>query len=144
MSQKSCPISLVSVDSNIARINSFYVGILFSIYFISNFTFLIVFLIVDFFTRIFFAKEYSLIFILSTQTKKVLKLESINVDAAPKKLAAIFGLIFLIIILFLNILELLFAFYIFSAILFLCIFLELVFSYCVGCEIYHIYKKLFS
>ena len=48
------------------------------------------------------------------------------------------------VILFLNILELLFAFYIFSAILFLCIFLELVFSYCVGCEIYHIYKKLFS
>lgn len=143
MTQKSCPISLISVDSNVARINAFYVGTLFSIYMMSNSTALILFLILDFITRIFYSKEYSLLFILSKQTKKTMNLKSIKVDAAPKRLAAIFGLLFLTTILLLNLLGLTISFYIFSIILLVCIFLEVAFSYCLGCEIYHLYKRLF-
>lgn len=143
MTHKSCPISLISVDSNVARINAFYVGTLFSIYMMSNSTALILFLILDFITRIFSLKEYSLLFMLSKRTKKALKLESIKVDAAPKKLAAIFGLVFLVTIFLLSILGLVIPFYIFSGILLVCIFLEVAFSYCLGCEIYHLYKRVF-
>ena len=143
MNNKSCPISLVSVDSNIARITAFYVGVIFSIFLIAQNYALIFFLILDFATRIFFSKEYSLLFMLSKNTKIIMKLESIKVDAAPKKLAAIFGLMFLIAITALHLANLSLLFYIFSGILLVCISLEVLFSYCLGCEIYHLYKRIF-
>jgi hypothetical protein len=143
MNNKSCPISLVSVDSNIARINAFYVGLIFSIFLVTQSSALVFFLILDFVTRIFLNKEYSLLFILSKNTKNILKLETIKVDAAPKKLASLFGLVFLVTIAILYVLNLTLLFYIFSGILLACIFLEVAFSYCLGCEIYHIYKRVF-
>lgn len=144
MNNESCPISLVSVDSNIARINAFYVGILFTTFLFTLNLILILFLILDFATRIFLPKEYSLLFILSKKTKEILNLKNIKVDAAPKKLAALFGLVFLILILGMQLLNLTLLVYIFSAILLACIFLEVLFSYCLGCEIYHIYKRIFA
>lgn len=144
MTEQSCPVSLISVDSNIARINAFYVGILFSLYLVTGFPLLVLFLIVDFSTRIFLQKEYSLLHILSKATKKILKLPTLKVDAAPKRLAAFFGLFFLVTIFILNFFNLTLLAYICGVILLLCIFLEVVFSYCLGCEIYHIYKKIFD
>jgi hypothetical protein len=143
MSNKSCPISFVSVDANAARITAFYVALLFGIYLILNSTALILFLIVDFSARVFLSKEYSPLYLLSMQTQKLLHIESIKVDAAPKKLAAIFGLLFVITIFLLNFFQLTIVFYTFSAILLLCLFLEVTFSYCLGCEIYHLYQRVF-
>lgn len=143
MNNKSCPISLISVDSNIARINAFYVGIIFTMFlFTLNFT-LILFLILDFSTRIFLRKEYSLLFVLSKKTKNIFNFQTIKVDAAPKKLAALFGLVFLVVILGLQLVNLTFFVYIFSGVLLACIFLEVAFSYCLGCEIYHLYQRVF-
>ena len=143
MQSKSCPISLVSVDSNIARINAFYVGLLFTLFLFTLNPALIFFLILDFATRIFFHKEYSLLFILSKKTKQLLNLQTIKVDAAPKKLAALFGLVFLVAISAVQLANLIVLFYIFSIILLSCIVLEVSFSYCLGCEIYHLYKRVF-
>ncbi len=143
MNNKSCPISLVSVDSNVARINAFYVGLLFVAYMFTLNSAIILFLILDFSTRIFFNKEYSLLFILSKMTKSILKLQTEKVDAAPKKLAAVFGLVFLLTIFLVSLVHLTLLFYILSGILLSCIFLEVVFSYCLGCEIYHLYKRVF-
>jgi len=143
MNNKSCPISLISVDSNIARINAFYVGIIFTLFILFQNLALVLFLILDFATRIFFKKEYSLLFILSMQTKQILKLESVKVDAAPKKLAALFGLVFLLAITAVHFANLTTLFYIFSGVLLACIFFEVAFSYCLGCEIYHLYKRVF-
>lgn len=143
MNNKSCPISLISVDSNIARINAFYVGTLFVLFLLIENDALVYFLILDFVTRIFFSKEYSLLHILSVKTKELFKLETRKVDGAPKKLAALFGLTFLIAIAIVNSLGLVILFYILSLVLLACIFLEVAYSYCLGCEIYHLYKKLF-
>ena len=143
MKNKSCPISLVLVDSNIARTNAFYVGLIFSIFLFTQSSVLVFFLILDFVTKIFLSKEYSLLFILSKNTKNILKFETIKVDAAPKKLASLFGLIFLVTIAALHVLNLTIVFYIFSGILLVCILLEVAFSYCLGCEIYHLYKRVF-
>ena len=143
MNNKSCPISLISVDSNVARINAFYVGILFTIFIVLQNSTLVLFLILDFTIRIFLNKEYSLLYMLSKKTKQLLKLESVKVDAAPKKLAALFGLVFLLAITAVHLANLTTLFYIFSAVLLACIFFEVAFSYCLGCEIYHLYKKVF-
>ncbi|MDF1876470.1 DUF4395 domain-containing protein [Sulfurimonas sp. SAG-AH-194-L11] len=144
MSNKSCPISLVSVDSNIARINAFYTGILVVIYFLTLQTPILYFLILDFSTRLFLKKEYSFLFILSSATKDILKFPSKKVDAAPKRLANYFGLLFSLLITAATLLELMTLMYILLGVLFLCILLEVIFNYCLGCEIYHIYKRIMN
>ena len=143
MNNKSCPISLISVDSNIARINAFYVGLLFTLFIVFQNLALVLFLILDFVIRIFLNKEYSLLFMISKKTKQLVKLQSVKVDAAPKKLAALFGLVFLLAITAIHLAGMTLLFYLFSGVLLACIFFEVAFSYCLGCEIYHLYKKVF-
>ncbi|MBL1244031.1 MAG: DUF4395 domain-containing protein [Sulfurimonas sp.] len=144
MSNKSCPISLVSVDSNIARINAFYTGMLVVIYFLTLQVPILYFLILDFATRLFFKREYSFLFILSSATKDILKFPSVKVDAAPKRLANYFGLIFAVLITLTALLDLTAIMYVLLIVLLVCIFLEVVFNYCLGCEIYHLYKRFLS
>lgn len=141
MKSRSCPISLISVDGNIARINAFYVGILFGLYLLTMNYLILYFLIFDFSIRLFSNKKYSFILFLSTQTKKILRIRSDRVDYAPKKLAMYFGLMFLLSIFITHILHFTFLFYLFSVVLLACISLEAFFSYCLGCEIYHLYKR---
>ncbi|SFV69062.1 hypothetical protein MNB_SM-4-775 [hydrothermal vent metagenome] len=144
MNNKSCPISLVSVDSNIARINAFYTGMLIIVYVLTLQVPILYFLILDFSTRLFYKREYSFLFILSSATKDILKLKSKKVDAAPKRLANYFGLIFAVLITVTTLLELTSIMYILIIVLLVCIFLEVAFNYCLGCEIYHLYKRFLS
>ncbi|CAI6149296.1 MAG: hypothetical protein SPLUMA1_SPLUMAMAG1_00831 [uncultured Sulfurimonas sp.] len=144
MNNKSCPISLVSIDSNIARINAFYTGMLVLAFSLTLQVPILYFLILDFSTRLFYKREYSFLFILSSATKDILKLKSVKVDAAPKILANYFGLIFAVLITLTALLELTSIMYILVIVLLICVFLEVVFNYCLGCEIYHLYKKFLS
>ena len=144
MNSKSCPISLVSVDSNIARINAFYTGVLVVVFLVTLELGIIYFLILDFATRLFLKKEYSFLFILSSATKDILHLPSLKVDAAPKRLANFFGLFFLLAIALATLLNFSSLMYILAAILLACVMLEVLFSYCLGCEIYHLYKRFLS
>ncbi len=144
MKNKSCPISLVSVDSNIARINAFYTGMLVVAYIFTLQVPILYFLILDFSTRLFYKREYSFLFILSSATKDILKLKLVKVDAAPKRLANYFGLIFAVLITLTALFELTSIMYILVIVLLICVFLEVVFNYCLGCEIYHLYKRFLS
>ena len=141
MNNKSCPISLESVDASLVRINSFYVGVVFTLFILTQSPFIILFLSLDFITRIFLSKEYSLLIQLSKMTKKLLNMKSNPVDSAPKKLASYFGLIFVVSIFFTTVLGFSLVASVLSLVLAVCIFLEVAFSYCLGCEIYHLYKK---
>ena len=141
MTNKSCPVSFINVDGNVSRVNAFYVGILFIAYLLTMNSFILYFLIIDFIIRLSYRKEYSLLFMLSVQTKKMLRVKSDMVDYAPKRLASLFGLIFLVAISLSSLANLTILFYILSIALLMCILLEAIFSYCLGCEIYHIYMK---
>lgn len=141
MNNKSCPISLESVDASLVRINSFYVGVVFALFILTQNPLIVLFLSLDFITRIFLSKEYSLLIQLSKMTKKLLNMKSNPVDSAPKKLASYFGLIFVVSIFFTTVLGFSLVSSVLSLVLAVCIFLEVTFSYCLGCEIYHLYKK---
>jgi len=144
VNNKSCPISLISIDSNVARINAFYTGVLVVIFLFTLQTPIIYFLVLDFFLKVAQKKEYSLLFILALKTKKVLNLKSVKVDAAPKRLAAFFGLLFSILIAVTALTELVTIMYVLVIVLLACIFLEVAFNYCLGCEIYYLYKRFLS
>ena len=141
MQSKSCPISFVRVDANIARISAFYVAILITLFLVIKSELIMLFLTIDFLTRVFSKKDYSLIYMLSYLTKDILKFNTLMVDAAPKKLAMLFGLVFVSAILIASFLSLHLLVYLLSAVLLACVFLEVTFSYCLGCEIYHLYKR---
>jgi len=141
MSQTSCPISFVKIDANVVRINAFYILLLFSLYLITLNKFILLFLIADFAIRLFGNKDYSPLFFLSLRTKELLHVKSKYEDAAAKRLATYFGLTFLVLILLFDLLHVELLLYSTSAILLLCIFLEVAFNYCLGCKIYYLYKR---
>ncbi|WP_457746721.1 DUF4395 domain-containing protein [Sulfurimonas sp.] len=141
MSQKSCPISFVQVDTNLVRINSTFMALLLMAYLLSGEAYILYFLIADMASRMFFGQNYSLLSNLAIFFQNVFNIQNRFSDAAPKKLASYFGFTFLITIAALHLFSFNSAMYIVSAILLACLFLEVLFSYCLGCEIYHLYKR---
>ena len=140
---KSCPISFELIDANIVRINSFYLGLVFLLFIFTQNSAIILFLVLDFVTRIFINKEYSLLIMISKKTKQLFNVQTKMEDIAPKRLASYFGLLFTTIIALTSLLGFSLLLNIFSAVLLICILLEVTFSYCIGCEVYHLYKKIF-
>lgn len=141
MSNRSCPVSFVSIDGNVTRISSFYFGLIFSVYLFTMHNAIIYFLIIDFIVRLFIGQKYSILNIVATQTKNILHIKEHLVDSGAKRLAAFFGLIFLVIISLVGILNLDILFYAFSIVLLACILMEVTMSYCIGCEIYYLYMR---
>lgn len=140
--QRSCPVSLKHIDATVARINAVFITLFVVLFLFTSYKLILIILACDFCIRIFGWGKYSPISNLSVATKKMLHLKTRMSDPAPKKLAAFFGLTFLLLMILLSFLNFTFALYTTATILLICTSLEVVFNYCVGCEIYHIYKKI--
>jgi hypothetical protein len=139
---RSCPLSFKQIDGTIARINAVFITLLVVMFLITSNEFILYFLAIDFLLRLSNYKSFSPIFNLSKNVKKLFSLKTNMTDAGAKRLAAYFGLIFIVLMSILSNLNLDVALYITATILLFCSSLEVLFNYCVGCEIYHIYKKL--
>ena len=140
---QACPISYKQIDGTIARINAFFITLSVVIFLYTSLSIVAYILTIDFFIRLYINKKFSPIFNLSKITKKILNLRTNLTEAAPKRLAAYFGLFFSIFISVESTLGLYETAYITSLILLFCSSLELFFNYCLGCKIYYIIKKIF-
>jgi len=139
---QSCPLSFQTVDATIARINSLWIALfLMSYYFSHNILFLFI-VGFDFFIRIYGNKEYSFFIKLSTLVKNIFKLKSHFTDSGAKKLAAQFGLLFVLLLSVTDYFQITYIHYGIFSIFILCVLLELLFEYCVGCKIYYLIQKL--
>ncbi len=139
----SCPLNFVQVDSNASRLSSLMVAALVVIYLISSYTFILYFLILDFSLKLFVDKKYSLISIIALAMRKSLKIEEKFTDGGAKRLAGIFGLIFVSSLLITDILVLETLTFIVAGIFLSCSLLDVFINYCLGCQIYYIVKKLY-
>ncbi|WP_324171659.1 DUF4395 domain-containing protein [Sulfurimonas sp.] len=139
----SCPIAFREIDGTIVRIGAFFVSLVVVAYLFTSQIFLLIFLVIDFYIRIYWHKPYSLIFQLSRFVKKILKLDSDMTDAGSKRLAAQFGLLFSIMLIVEGFVGFDFALYLTAGALLVCTSLEVLFGYCVGCKIYFIIKKVY-
>lgn len=139
---RACPVSLRQIDANIARINSFFItsGVIIFLYF--GWTIIPIFLAVDFFIRLFLKPKYSYIIFLSKIIKKVFHIKTKMTDQAPKRLAAFFGLFFTVFISLSSLLGYHDISYGIAYILLFCSSLELFFNYCLGCQIYYLYRYI--
>lgn len=139
---QTCPLSFVTIDGTIARINSFWTALFLVAYYFTSEVSILFILALDFIMRIYINREYSMIFNLSKLVKDTLHLEEHLTDSGAKRLAAQFGLLFI----FLLAVTQEYNFYLLHIAIFItflsCIFLELFFNYCVGCKIYYIFQKI--
>ncbi len=139
----ACPMTFENIDSNVSRINSFFVAGFIMLYLVTSFAFILYFVFIDFFIKLFADKKYSPIFILSKLIKKTLHLKDAPIDSGAKRLAAYFGLLFVAMLIVTHHIDNATATYIVAVIFLSCSLLDVVFNYCLGCKIYFLIKKIY-
>ncbi|MBL4874962.1 MAG: DUF4395 domain-containing protein [Cohaesibacteraceae bacterium] len=139
----SCPINSQQVDSYASRISSFIVALLIILYLVSSSKYILYLLCVDFIVKLFTEKKRSLITILALKMRKSFKMQEKLIDAGAIKIANIFALVLVFVLLIGHYLGLNFLTLITAEVFLLCALLNVFFDYCVGCKIYEIIKKFY-
>lgn len=142
MSQQ-CPLLFRQVDATVTRINTLFVVIALVGFLISENWVILVALIIDFMLRLYGLKQWSPITNASLFIQKKFSLPTKMEDAGAKRLAAIFGVGFVIAILISSFAGSEIAVNGIAAIFLACAGLELLFGYCIACKIYYIAKKFY-
>jgi len=140
MSQ-ACPLAFRQIDGTIARLNALSVFVVLTLFILFPDPLLLLFLAIDFMIRLYGKKSFSPIQYLSIHLQNLFHLKREMTDAGAKRLAAHFGLAFVILTLSAYLSGLTLAMYLFAGIFLFCLTLELLFAYCIGCKIYFIYRK---
>ncbi len=134
----SCPISGTKVDENVARLNgvsTIVLAILLHFHILFG-----ILLIVDFILRILKIK-YSPIARINKLIVTKLNITPKPIDFAPKRFAAMIGLMLSTIIVLLNLINLTFISVVLSLLLITAAGLEAFLNYCLGCELYSLLRK---
>lgn len=142
MSQ-TCPLLFRQVDSTISKISAAVVMTGVIIYLITMQKWIIFFTILDFILRLYGYKKVSPIFQLSNGIQKLFRLPVYLEDAGAKRLAAIFGLFFMIGIVVSDFAGCLIGIWIIAGIFISCVLLDLLFDYCIACKVYSTAKKIY-
>lgn len=140
---QQCPLLFRQVDATVIRINTLFIIVGVIGFLMSYNVFILVFLITDFFLRLSGRKQLSPIQQMSLMIQKKFSLPTKMEDAGAKRLAAIFGIGFMIAILIASLLNSVIVVHALVGIFLVCAGLELLFGYCIACQIYHIAKKLY-
>lgn len=138
---QSCPLAFRQIDGTVARLNALTVMALLSFFVALPNPLILLFLGVDFMVRLYGNKVFSPVNQLSKGIRRVLGLKSAMVDAGAKRLAAHFGLLFVLLSLAANLAGATLLMYSAVALFMFCLALEMLFGYCIGCKIYFIYRK---
>jgi len=139
----ACPVSFKNINLTVSRLSSFIVSMLVLYYLYSFNLFILFFLLIDFSTRLFYDKKFSLVDTSSRFLKGALRLKDIFGDSGAKKLAGIFGLIFVVILIISNYMDLKIFSFVVGGVFILCSLMDALVNYCVGCKIYFIIKKIY-
>ena len=142
MSQ-TCPLTFRLIDGTLARLSAVFVFLFTVLFLLTAQNLFLFFVLVDFLMRLYGIKNYSIIHNLAIISKKLFSLKTEMTDAGAKRLAAHFGVFFVFLLLIESFLNLHVTLYITAGIFLLCSGLEILFSYCIGCKIYFIIKKIY-
>jgi hypothetical protein len=136
-----CPLIFRQIDGTIARLNALSVFLLLVLFVFWPNSLILLFLGIDFMIRLYGNKSFSPVFQVSKVLKKLFGFKTEMTDAGAKRLAAHFGLFFVFAALASNLSGLIIMTYVTVAVFLLCLGMELLFNYCIGCKIYFIYRK---
>ncbi len=135
----ACPISRDKVDERVARLN----GVVSLMFVLSGLGYPIIWLIlaIDFLVRS-ISPRASLISTLNRQLVKICKDKPVLINAAPKKFAAMMGLVMSLLLFLFSYLGITLALNVILIFFVIAIMLEALFKYCIGCQIYSILHNL--
>ena len=140
---QQCPLIFRQVDATVTRINTLFVIIALMAFLVAQNALILVALIIDFILRLSGYKQFSPVNRLSLLIQKQFSLPIKMEDAGAKRLAAIFGTVFTVILLMASLFHADVVIAIVSGIFLFCAALELLFGFCVACQIYYIAKKIY-
>ncbi len=139
----ACPLNFKRVDENISRITALFVSSLIILYLYTDNVYILIFLSLDFILKLFLNKEISPITMLSEYMKSFFKIKDKFVDGGAKRLAGFFGLSFVLLLLFTHIFHSMIISWSIALVFLSCSLMDAFFSYCIGCKIYFIIKKIY-
>lgn len=139
----SCPMSFKQIDSNVSRLTSFFVATFVVLYLVYGFSLLLYIVAIDFVMRLFITKDSSLFYMSALFIKEIMNIKDKFVDSGSKRLAAYFGLIFVLMLLVSHYFDVYIITLSVAAIFLTCSLLDVVFDFCLGCKIYFIIKKIY-
>lgn len=142
MSQ-ACPLLFRQVDANISKMSAIAVSLGIVAYLFTMQKFILIFIIIDFILRLSRFKGFSPVFRGSCFIKTVLSLPTRLEDAGAKRLAALFGLTFTISMLAFDLVGFTLGIWIVAAIFIACVVLDLLFDYCIACQVYSIARRIY-
>lgn len=139
----ACPLNFQRVDENLSRLNTLLVVLLVFSYLYTLQIGILFFLIIDFSIKLFISKTNSPIGYLGKKIKKWFSLREKFIDGGAKRLAAYFGLSFMVLLLVSHFFEN-WNITLLIALLYLsCALLDVFFRFCIGCKIYFVIKKIY-
>ena len=136
MKQLVCPISSEKINERVVRLNALFGILLLISAFLFHSVYFVVFLMVDFYVRVFTKAKYSPISFISHSMANALNLGNKKTDKAPKIFAARLGFLFTFVLSVLLILDYQTAAYIVGGMLVFFATLEFALAICVGCYIF--------
>lgn len=140
---KVCPIIFRQVDSTVSKISATFVSTGVITYLITMQKLILIFLILDFMVRLSKYKRFSPIFRISSSIKLFFNLPTHLEDAGAKRLAAIFGMIFMAGMLLSDLLGWAYSIWIIAFIFLLCVALDIFLDYCIACVFYSLFKSIY-
>ena len=101
------------------------------------------FLALDFIVKLFLNKSLSPITMLSHSIKGVFRIKEKFTDGGAKRLAGMFGLSFVFLLIVTHFLNAWFGSLAVAAIFLSCSLFDVFFNYCIGCKVYFIIKRIY-
>ncbi|WP_455756224.1 DUF4395 family protein [Sulfurimonas sp.] len=138
----TCPLNFVPIDSNTSRLSSLIVAILVITYVITLNEYILYFLFFDFTFKLFIKKDSSIVFMIALYMKELLNIGEKLTDGGAKRLAGMFGLFFVLLLLITHFLNFFVASIVVAGIFVTCSLLDVILNYCLGCKIYFLIKKV--
>lgn len=139
---QQCPLIFRQIDATVTKLNTIFVVVGLGIFFWLEEALLLWFLVLDFILRLWNFKRYSLLNQTSLLVQKIFKLPVKMADAGGKRLAAFFGLIFMLTVA-LAYQYRLEEIYIGAALVYVaCALLDIFFNICIACIFYSLYFKI--
>jgi len=139
----SCPMSFKQIDSNVSRLTSLIVSSLVLLYLYNNEVIILYIVAFDFIMRLFIKKDSSLFHFLALGIKELFGIKDKYVDSGAKRLAAYFGLSFVVMLIIAYYINIQSITLVIALVFLACSLLDVFLNYCLGCKIYFIIKKIY-
>jgi hypothetical protein len=139
---QACPINFSVVDNTISRINSLQTAVVVMLFVLTANPLWLYLLGIDLMIRLHGNQRFSPIYQLSRLVKTLFSLPSQKVDGASKKVAGHFGLLFIVMLVTTSHAGFSVGANMIASIYVLCLLMDVVMNFCVGCKVYHLYRFL--